>query len=392
MLAAMTRHAVPLLTLSVAALALACAPKQSSEPAAPDASAPRSQASAPDQTIQLVDAWYADDDGDGVPDFVELEQNYDPKIDECIVEACGKEAGEGDLVERINTLVILDVSGSMAGKVEGKHDNKLELARKAVTRYVQSMPDVALMSVGLMVFGHEGDATPGDKAKSCAAVETLRPLGPVDAKAITAAMKPLRPAGWSPIAGALAASAKVVPEQISELNRIILVTDGFEACDGDPVAVARQLKQANHLTYVHVIAFGAGAKQNESVLQQIAAETGGSYQEATTGPDFEDAFDTLNLDLWQTLDRWMCAVGSEPLMACYQRRSAEAIARTEKEIEAMAKRESGGGRYTADLEKIKARTELTQDGRNRVVTTYKVKLDEMRAASEKRRPKPRAHD
>jgi hypothetical protein len=217
-------------------------------------------------------------------------------------------------------------------------------------------------------------------------------MGPVDAKAITKAMKPLKPAGWSPIAGALEASAKVVPEQVSAINRVILVTDGFEACDGDPVAVARQMKETNHLTFVHVIAFGAGAKENASVLQEIAAATDGSYQEAVTGTDFEDALDTLNLDLWQTLDKWMCAVGSEPLMACYQHRSAEAIARTEKEIEAMAKRESGGGKYTADLEKIKARTELTRDGRNRVVTTYKVKLDEMRETTDKRRPKPQARD
>ncbi len=388
----MAPHRSALPTLSAVALALACGPKNNPEPAAPEASTPQAEAPATDGGVQLVDAWYSDRDDDGVPDFVELEQNYDPAIDECIVEACGADAADGKLVTQIDTLIVLDVSGSMAGKVEGKRGNKLDLARKAVARYVQNMPDVEPMKVGLMVFGHEGSPTPAGKAKSCAAVDTLRAMGPVDAKAITAAMKPLKPSGWSPIAGALEASAKVVPEQVSAINRVILVTDGFEACDGDPVAVARQMKETNHLTFVHVIAFGAGAKENASVLQQIAGVTDGSYQEASTGEEFDAAIDSLNLDLWETLDKWMCAVGSEPLMACYQKRSAEAIARTEKEIEAMAKRESGGGRYTADLEKIKARTELTRDGRNRVVTTYKVKLEEMREATAKRRPKPTAQD
>ena len=173
----MTRHISAFSTLCAVALALACGPKNSPEPAAPAAPATKAaDAPAGDGAIQLVDAWYVDNDDDGVPDFVELEQNYDPKIDECIVQACGQDAGEGKLVEHINTLIILDVSGSMAGKVDGKHGNKLDLARKAVARYVQSMPDVELMKVGLMVFGHQGDATPAGKAKSCAAIDTLRGL------------------------------------------------------------------------------------------------------------------------------------------------------------------------------------------------------------------------
>jgi hypothetical protein len=386
----MTRYTSLPPTLSVVALALACGHKNSPDAAAPDSSAAKSEAPAPESSAQLVDAWYVDRDDDGVPDFVELEQNFDPNLDECIVEACGKEAGDGRLVSEINTLIILDVSGSMAGKVAGKRTSKLDLARKAVTRYVETMPDVEVMKVGLIAFGHEGNPTPAAKEKSCEAVDVLRAMGPVDAKAITAAMEKLAPAGWSPIAGALAASAKAVPEEVRAVNRVILVTDGFEACDGDPIEVARQMKETNHLTFVDVIGFGVGAKEDESVLQQIAGVTDGTYQLASTVAEFDHAFDTLNFELWESLDSWMCAVGSAPLMACYEKRSAEAIERTEKEIEAMAKRESGGGNYTADLQKIKARTELTRDSRNRVVTTYKVKLDEIRKASEKRRPKTKA--
>jgi len=382
----MKRSTTVLATLS--AIALACGPKDSPEATPPDASATPPPAKAePEAPPQLVDAWYNDQDEDGVPDFVELEQNRDPRIDECIVDACGGEAAPGQLVSAVNTLIILDVSGSMGGKIAGKGQSKLDLAKKAITRYVETMPAVDLMKVGLMVFGHKGDATPAAKEQSCQAFETLHALGPVDSKAVGAALKPLKPAGWSPIAGALEASAKVVPEEVGVMNHIILVADGIEACGGDPVAMARHLRQTNHLTVVDVVGLGVGAKEDATLLREIATATGGTYQDAATVADFDQAFNTLNLNVWRSLDAWMCAVSSDPLMACYQQRAAEAIARTEREIEAMAARESGGGKVTADLQKIKARTETTRDGRNRVVTTYRVKLDEYRKVREKQRPK-----
>lgn len=168
------------------------------------------------------------------------------------------------------------------------------------------------------------------------------------------------------------------------MNHIILVADGIEACGGDPVAMARRLRDTNHLTVVDVVGLGVGAKEDAALLREIATATGGTYTDAATVAEFDQAFNTLNYNLWQTLDTWLCAVGSEPLMACYQQRADEAIARTEQEIQAMAKRESGGGKFTADLQKIKARAETMRDGRLRVVTTYKVKLDEFRKAAEKR--------
>lgn len=371
----------------VLAAAFACGPKDSPEAKAPDAAQttpPPAQESEPPP--QLVDAWYNDTDEDGVPDFVELELHRDPKIDECVVQACGADAGAG-LVSAINTLIVLDVSGSMGGKIAGKGASKLDMAKKAVQRYVETMPAVDLMKVGLMVYGHKGDNTDASKEQSCQAFETLQALGPVDAKAVTAAMKPLKPAGWSPIAGALEASAKVVPEEVGVMNHIILVADGIEACGGDPVAMARRLRDTNHLTVVDVVGLGVGAKEDAALLREIATATGGTYTEAATVAEFDQAFNTLNFNLWKTLDTWLCAVGSEPLMACYQQRADEAIARTEQEIQAMAKRESGGGKFTADLQKIKARAESMRDGRLRVVTTYKVKLEEIRKSAEKQRPK-----
>ncbi|MBK7827542.1 VWA domain-containing protein [Nannocystis sp.] len=379
------RYALRTLAL---AFITACGPKQpSAEPTPPanggDGAAAQQTPAAEEPAPQLVDSWYNDQDADGVPEFVELEQHSDPNIDQCIVEACGEEARSGRLVSKVNTLIILDVSGSMAGKAGGKGKSKLEQAKLAVHRYVETLPPVELMQVGLLAYGHKGDNTPASKAASCQAIEVLRPLGPVDVKAMDAAMKPLKPSGWSPIAGALEASAGAMPEEVGVMNHVILVADGLEGCDGDAVAIARQLRATNHLTVVDVVGFGVGTKEDTELLRNIAAATGGIYHEAATVAEFDQAFNTLNLSLWRTFDAWLCALSSDPLQACYAKRAEEAIARTEQEIEAMTKR-ARGEEVVASLKKIKARTEQMRDGRLRVITEYKPRIEELRVTAKRR--------
>lgn len=373
----------------VLACSVACGPKQPpvETPAGGGSDAPVAQTEpAPEPAPPLVDAWYNDQDADGVPEFVELEQHTDPNLDQCIVEACGPDAKSGRLVSRINTLIILDVSGSMAGKAGGKGKSKLEQAKQAVHRYIETLPAVDLMQVGLLVYGHKGANTAAARAESCQAVEVVRPLGPVDVKAMDAAMKPLKPSGWSPIAGALEASAGAMPEEVGVMNHVILVADGLEACDGDPVAIARRLRATNHLTVVDVIGFGVDSKEDTTLLRDVAAVTGGIYHEAATVAEFDQAFNTLNLSLWRSFEAWLCALGSDPLKACYEKRAAEAIARTEQEIEAMSRR-ANGEEVIASLNKIKSRTEQMRDGRTRVITEYKPKLEALRVTA-KRKPQP----
>ena len=332
--------------------------------------------------VELVDAWFNDVDADGVPDFVELEQNKDPNLDECIVDACGPDAKSTRLASRINTLVILDASGSMAGKV-GK-TSKLDAAKKAVRRYVEVMPRSDVMNLGMLVYGHVGDNTEKGKAESCNAVQMAVPLGAVDVKAVDAAMKPLKPKGWSPIGKALESVKQFLPEEIGLMNHVILVADGIEACDGDPVTVARQLRELNHLTRIDVVGFGVDSKEDGEMLRAIAQAAGGTYVDAKSVAEFDQAFNQLTMGIWSNYDAWLCAVGSAPLLECYSRRAAEAIARTEQQIEWMSKN-AKDEEAIASLQKVKQRIEMMNDGRQRVVTTYKVNLDKLKADRELQR-------
>jgi len=319
-----------------------------------------------------------------VPDFVELEQNKDPNMDECIVDACGPGAKSTRLASRINTLVILDASGSMAGKV-GK-TSKLDAAKSAIRRYVEVMPKSDVMNLGMLVYGHIGDNTEKSKAESCNAVQMVTPIGAVDVKAVDAALKPLKPKGWSPIGKALESTIQFLPEEVGVMNHVILVADGIERCDGDPVTVARQLRQTNHLTRVDVIGFGIEAKEDGDALKAIAEAAGGTYVDAKDVAAFDQAFNQLTMGIWSSYDSWLCAVGSAPLLECYSRRAAEAVARTEKQIEWMSKN-AKDEEAVASLQKVKQRIEMMNEGRQRVVTTYKVNLDKLKADRELQRKK-----
>ncbi len=344
---------------------------------------PAADSAADEQAPPLVDAWYNDVDADGVPDFVELELHNDPNIDECIVVACGENAGGGRLAESINTLIILDASGSMAGKA-GKRKSKMKVAKEAVTRFVELMPRADVMKVGVMAFGQFGDNSEAQKEESCSKVQMIAPMNIPDPQVVKDALATVDATGWSPIARAIEASAQFLPEQVSTVNHVILVADGIERCDGDPVTVARQLFETNHVSRIDVVGFGIEAKEDAEALMAIAELTGGLYVEASDVAEFDEAFNALSLGTWNTFDSWLCAVGSAPLLECYESRAAEAIARTEREIEFMSDH-SGGDEAIATLEKVKARIELTMEGRKRVITTYKVNLDAIKSDSNTQR-------
>ena len=369
----MKNHAA-LAVLLAASLGSCQKQAETTPPKTDDHAPPTAQADATDSEPSLVDTWYSDLDGDGVPDLVELELNDDPKLDECMKQACG-EAEITGLVAEINTLVILDVSGSMAGKV-ASGDRKLDLARDAIVSHVESLPRGEIVRSGLLTFGHKGDNTEAGKQESCASFEVLQQLGPVDPGAVEKALAPLEPTGWSPIADAFNVAGEVLPEQVGAINHVVLVADGIERCDGDPVAVVRRLRETNRLGVVDVVGIGLEAREDVETLKAIAEAGGGTYFESGDFASFHEAFNVLNDRLWKEYDAWLCSLGSAPLLACYERRAEQAIARVERELETIQQNATGES-AAAELEEIKLRVERTRDGRQRVITTYQVKLEEL---------------
>lgn len=256
----------------------------------------------------LDDQWYVDGDGNAVPDFIEAELGFDPKVDDCPFKDCGLGREGTDLAstER-NLLVILDSSGSMAAQA-GENRNKLDSAKFALSRYVKVAS--VIYNVGFMVYGHKGNNEESGKAESCVGIELLKPIGEVQGDAIDPLLEQFQPTGWTPIAASLekAKEAFAGKEGDQIFNKIILVSDGLETCEGDPVAVARQLHEEGLNVQVDVIGFDIQNQDEAAQLREIAEAGGGSYFDAKTAQQLDDFLRQQNEALYQTRGAWTCEI------------------------------------------------------------------------------------
>jgi len=125
---------------------------------------------------RVLDAkWYQDGDDNAIPDFIEIENGYDPNRDDCEPSSkCGDAATGEDLQTKpVNTLLMLDSSGSMKARVGSV--SKIEAAKTAIASYVANAP--ARVRFGFLVYGHKGNNQESGKAESCAGIELLAPIG-----------------------------------------------------------------------------------------------------------------------------------------------------------------------------------------------------------------------
>lgn len=283
------------------------------QPAAPPDTPPTAAATAepaPSPTEDarvLEDKWYVDSNGDGVPDFIEEAAGYDPQIDDCAAEIdCPGPAGASalDLAREQNTLLLLDASGSMAGPAGGGQ-TKMVAAREALERYATATPD--FVNLGFLVYGHKGSNDPSGKAESCAGVDVLAPLGEVDHATFGDVLASFDATGYTPIAGALQTAEGAFAGREDADNRVIMVSDGIETCDGDPVAAARSLAEAGIAVTVDVVGFAVEDTDVEQ-LQAIAGATGGTYTDAPTGDALQDYFQGQYEQLVALTDQYGCVV------------------------------------------------------------------------------------
>ncbi len=253
----------------------------------------------------LPEGWYVDSDDNYVPDFVERDLGYDPKVDDCAKKAnCPGPSGAAgtsavDLVSREqNTLLILDSSGSMAEPIGGGQ-TKMDAARAALERYATATPD--FVNLGFMVYGHKGSNAKADRARSCRSTEMLEPLGEVDYRTFPRTLDTFEPTGWTPIEGALNRAADAFTGKENATNRVILVSDGLETCGGDPAAAAQELAASDIGVTIDVVGFDI-PRAEETQLRRIAEVSGGRYATVSSAEELQDYFDGQD-DLYYDLLR-----------------------------------------------------------------------------------------
>ena len=160
-----------------------------------------------------------------------------------------------------DVMIVLDASNSMWGQIDGIA--KIEIAREVVGDLVRGWePDRTL---GLVAYGHrrEGD---------CTDIETLIPVGPVDADAFTAVVDRLVPRGKTPLTEAV----RLAAEELSYADRpatVILVSDGIENLQCRPLrAPAPSWSGAASPFTAHVVGFDVAAPEEQAQLQCLGRE------------------------------------------------------------------------------------------------------------------------
>jgi Ca-activated chloride channel homolog len=184
-------------------------------------------------------------------------------------------------------LFIFDASQSMNGTWE--KNKKINIARNVLISMLDSLEKLDNIEVALRVYGHQKPVPPQD----CSDSKLEVPFSKSNASQIRQKLRFIEPKGTTPIANSLLLAAKDFTAQDNCRNIILLITDGIEACDGDPCAVSRELQKQGITLKPFIIGIGI----DENFKQ--AFECIGQYYNAAKEEKFKEV---LNVVISQALN------------------------------------------------------------------------------------------
>ena len=147
-------------------------------------------------------------------------------------------------------LFVFDASQSMYGTWES--GRKISIARKYLIHIIDSLEQMDNIQMALRVYGHQSPVPPQD----CNDTKLEVPFKPGNAGQIRQRLRSLIPKGTTPIANSLELAANDFPPCKDCRNILILITDGIEACDGDPCQASLNLQKKGIILKPFVIGIG----------------------------------------------------------------------------------------------------------------------------------------
>jgi Ca-activated chloride channel family protein len=155
--------------------------------------------------------------------------------------------------KKTRILFIFDASNSMNTEWEGS--SRIAIAKRVMATTLDSLKGIENLEIGLRMYGHQSALHP-PKPQDCNDTKLEVPIGEGTTDLIKSKIKTVIPKGTTPIAISLEKSAEDFTPCTDCNNVIILVTDGMEACDGDPCAVSKALKAKDIKVKPFVIGIG----------------------------------------------------------------------------------------------------------------------------------------
>jgi Mg-chelatase subunit ChlD len=181
--------------------------------------------------------------------------------------------------ERLETIaapsqieLILDVSGSMKRKIEGRE--MMAIAKDVMAQIIKELPDNT--TVAMRFYGHRiREGRPGD----CRDTELVFPFGRINKPRMLARVQSLKALGTTPIAYTLRQVAKDFGSAPGE-KLVILVTDGKEECGGSPSAVVQELVAQGIKIRLNIVGFALAEAAVRQEMDRVAKFTGGKFYDA----------------------------------------------------------------------------------------------------------------
>lgn len=179
-------------------------------------------------------------------------------------------------------LFVLDASRSMLGKWES--DLKINIATRLLIEMVDSLSQVENVQLALRIYGHQTNV---DFFQDCTDTKLEVSFSSKNAHLIKQKLKNIHCQGTTPIAYSLEKAGGDFPIDEESRNIIILITDGIEACEGDPCAVSSTLQKSGIVLKPFVIGIGLdlGFKETFDCI--------GRYYDASNEKQFKEALSVV---------------------------------------------------------------------------------------------------
>jgi hypothetical protein len=182
-----------------------------------------------------------------------------------------------------NIEIIVDASGSMLAQAEGSDKQRWQVAQEALTTLINSGAISERSYVVVRTYGRR-------RGNDCTDLEVAQGLSRFNAESLSGVIAGITPAigGMTPLGASLHAAADDL-QAAEGSTAVILVTDGLESCNGDPVAEALTFAGGSDQRKVHVIGFTIDQQDARDKLRQIAEAGKGLYFDAGSSAQLAEA-------------------------------------------------------------------------------------------------------
>ncbi|MGY8640041.1 MAG: vWA domain-containing protein [Verrucomicrobiales bacterium] len=257
----------------------------------------------------------------------------DSDVDATDGEGAGKVDTKNSKSDGAALEIIFDCSNSMNARIGGVP--KIDLAKDALYHLTQTLSSTNLKT-GFRVFGHDRTIDREDRPKACVNSELIIPIEAGNTQKIRAKIPELVAWGRTPIAYSLEEAGKDLDPFLESSPMVLLISDGIESCDRDPLKAIQDLKARGVNVRMFVIGFDLN-EEERLTLQQIAAVGNGQYYNAKNYGELLQSFDKFAKDV---------AIAAEPAKKKYTNPAQGGVSFEEAT-------EVAPGRYTIwkDLEK-----------------------------------------